>query len=90
MVADSIRDLATSVSRLDRHLGGAPVRSTVREAALRAAVKATAALEETSNLSVSVIVGQIRSAATDLLLGLGMTNDQALDQVRSAREKLGI
>ena len=90
VVADSIRDLATSVSRLDRHLGGAPVRSTAREAALRAAAKATAALEETSNLSVSVIVGQIRSAATDLLLGLGMTNDQALDQVRSAREKLGI
>lgn len=90
VVPDSIRDLATSVARLDRHLAGAPVRSTAREAALRAAAKATAALEETSNLSVSVIVGQIRSAATDLLLGLGMTSDQALEQVRSAREKLGI
>ncbi len=90
VVSDSIRDLATSVARLDRHLAGAPARSASREAALRAAAKATAALEETSNLSVSVIVGQIRSAATDLLLGLGMTHDQAIDQVRSAREKLGI
>ncbi len=90
VVPDSIRDLATSVARLDRHLAGAPARSASREAALRAAAKATAALEETSNLSVSVIVGQVRSAATDLLLGLGMTHDEALAQVRSAREKLGI
>jgi uncharacterized membrane protein YgaE (UPF0421/DUF939 family) len=90
VVSDAIRDLATSVSRLDSHLGGAPARSTAREAALRAAAKATAALEETSNLSVSVIVGQVRSAATDLLLGLGVSHDDALEQVRTAREKLGI
>jgi len=90
IVTDAIRDLATSVARLDRHLAGAPTRSPAREAALRAAAKATAALEETSNLSVSVIVGQVRSGATDLLLGLGMTNEEALKQVRSARERLGI
>lgn len=90
VVPDSIRDLATAVSRLDRHLGGSPARSATREAALRAAAKATAALEETSNLSVSVIVGQVRSAATDLLLGLGMSHEKALDEVRSAREGLGI
>lgn len=90
IVTDAIRDLATSVARLDLHLAGAPSRSTAREAALRAAAKATAALEETSNLSVSVIVGQVRSGATDLLLGLGMSNEDALAQVRSARERLGI
>lgn len=90
IVPDAIRDLATAVARLDRHLGGAPVRSATREAALRAAAKSTAALEETSNLAVSVIVGQIRSAATDLLLSLGMTNEEALEQVRTAREKLGV
>lgn len=90
VVPDAVHDLAAAVAHLDRHLGGAPVRSASREDALRAAAKATAALEETSNLSVNVIVGQVRSTATDLLLGLGMTNQEAVDQVRSAREKLGI
>ncbi|MDQ5895132.1 MAG: hypothetical protein QG596_1393 [Actinomycetota bacterium] len=90
VVSDSIRDLATAVARLDRHLGGTPARSAAREAALRAAAKATASLEDTTNLSVSVIVGQVRSAATDLLLGLGMSNEEAVEQVRSARERLGI
>ncbi|MBN8867890.1 MAG: FUSC family protein [Solirubrobacterales bacterium] len=90
VVTDSIRDLATSVRSLDSHLGGAPVRSAARESALRAAAKATAALEETSNLAVSVIVGQIRSTATDLLLGSGMSHEEAAEQVRSARERLGI
>ncbi len=90
VVPDAVRDLATAVARLDHHLGGAPARSATREAALRAAAKATASLEETSNLSVNVIVGQVRSAATDLLLSLGMTNEEAVEQVRSARERLGI
>ncbi len=90
VVSDSIRDLATAVARLDQHLGGAPARSATRESALRAAAKATAALEETSNLSVSVIVGQIRSAATDLLLSLGMSSEDALKEVRSAQERLGL
>ena len=45
----------------------------MREPALRAAVGATQVLEGTTNLSVSVIVGQIRSTATDLLTGIGMT-----------------
>lgn len=90
VVPDSIRDLATAVARLDSHLGGAPARSATREAALRAAAKATASLEVTANLSVSVIVGQVRSAATDLLLSLGMTHDEAIEAVRSSREKLGV
>ncbi len=90
VVSDSIRDLATAVARLDQHLGGSPARSATRESALRAAAKATAALKETSNLSVSVIVGQIRSGATDLLLSLGMSSDDALKEVRNAREKLGL
>ncbi len=90
IVPDAIRDLAAAVASLDRHLAGDPVGSATRESALRAAAKATASLEETSNLSVSVIVGQVRSAATDLLLSLGMTNEEAVEQVRSARERLGI
>ncbi|MGK2933077.1 MAG: hypothetical protein ACSLFD_09980, partial [Solirubrobacterales bacterium] len=90
LVTDAIRDLATSVRSLDRHLGGSPRRSATREAALSAAARASAALEDTSNLSVSVIVGQVRSTATDLLLSLGMTNDEALEEVRSARQRLDL
>ena len=90
LVTEAIRDLATSVMSLDRHLGGLPRSSATRDAALRAAARASAALEQTSNMSVSVIVGQVRSTATDLLISLGMTNEEALKQVRSAREKLDI
>jgi len=90
LVTEAVRDLATSVRSLDRHLGGTPRRSATRDAALRAAARANAALEVTSNLSVSVIVGQVRSTATDLLLSLGMTNEEALEEVRSARARMDI
>ena len=90
LVTGAIRDLATSVRSLDRHLGGSPRRSATKDAALSAAARASAALEDTSNLSVSVIVGQVRSTATDLLLSLGMTNEEALEEVRNARQRLEI
>lgn len=87
---EAIRDLATAVRSLDRHLGGTPRRSATRDAALRAAATATAALDVTSNLAVSVIIAQVRATATDLLIGLGMTREEAVGEVRSARERMGI
>jgi len=90
LVTEAIRDLATSVRSLDQHLAGNPRRSATIDSALLAAARASAALEETSNLSVSVIVGQVRSTATDLLISLGMSSEQALDEVRSARIRLEI
>lgn len=90
LVTEAIRDLATSVRSLDQHLAGNPRRSATIESALRAAARASAALEDTSNLSVSVIVGQVRSTATDLLISLGMSNEQALEEVRSARARLDL
>ncbi len=90
IVVDSIRDLATAVRLLDRHLGGGPGRSGAREAALRAAARASAALDMTSNMSLSVIVGHVRSTASDLLIGLGTTPEEAVDEIRTARERLGI
>ena len=51
----------------------------MREHALRAAATATLVLEGTGNLSVSVIVGQVRSTATDLLVGTGLDSDEAVD-----------
>jgi hypothetical protein len=41
-------------------------------------------LQRTGNLSVSVIVGQVRSTAVDLLRGSGMTYDDAAAAVRAA------
>lgn len=90
LVTESIRDLATAVHSLDRHLAGAARRSAAVEAALRAAARSTAALEETSNLSVSTIVSQVRASATDLLLGLGVSQEDAIEEVRSAREQMDI
>jgi hypothetical protein len=45
---------------------------------------ATLVLERTGNFSVSVIVGQVRSTAVDLLRGSGMSYDGAVDAVRGA------
>lgn len=90
IVVESIRDLAVAVRLLDRHLSGGPDRSDARQATLRAAARASAALDMTTNMALSVIVGQVRSTATDLLLGLGVTGEQAAEEVRSARENLDI
>ena len=83
-VGDALRSLADAV----RALGGAiddPGRAgEVREPALRAAGQATLVLERTGNLSVSVIVGQVRSTAVDLLRGSGMSFDEATEAVRGA------
>ena len=82
-VADAVRDLGAAVRAAG---GGRAPRAVdrVREHALSAAATATRVLEETGNLSVSVIVGQVRSTATDLLAGTGMSADEAADEVRRA------
>lgn len=88
IAVDAVRDLAAAVRALDRHLVGPESGSPAVELALRAAARATAALEVTSNMSVSVIVGQVRATSTDLLLGLGVSQDEAIARVRSARAEL--
>lgn len=71
-VPEALRDLAAAVRGLGDHLAD-PEGSggEAREAALRAAATASAVLEQTANLSVSVIIGQVRSTAVDLLRGMG-------------------
>jgi uncharacterized membrane protein YgaE (UPF0421/DUF939 family) len=83
-VADALEDLAQAVRALGEALASGSGFDAVREPALRAAAKASQVLEGTTNLSVSVIVGQVRSTATDLLTGTGMTYDEATEAVRSA------
>jgi uncharacterized membrane protein YgaE (UPF0421/DUF939 family) len=83
-VADAIEDLAAAVLALERALAGDGSAEPVRELAMRAATTASQVLEQTGNLSVSVIVGQIRSTAVDLLAGTGMETDDAVEAVRAA------
>jgi uncharacterized membrane protein YgaE (UPF0421/DUF939 family) len=83
-MADAVRDLATAVRAFGAALDDPDRADRVREHALRAAATATLVLERTGNLSVSVMVGQIRSTATDLLAGTGMGSDAAADEVRRA------
>jgi uncharacterized membrane protein YccC len=82
-VSIAIEELAVAVRCLGAELGGTE-DEPARAAAIRAAGRATHALEQTGNLSVSVIVGQVRSAAVDLLRGSGMERDEALRVVRQA------
>jgi uncharacterized membrane protein YgaE (UPF0421/DUF939 family) len=81
-VIDAVDELAAAVRGLGEALRGDD--TSVREAALRAAGGATRALEQTANLSVSVIVGQVRSTAVDLLRVLGMSGEDARRRVREA------
>ncbi len=84
-VAGALHDLARAVRALPPALEGDDAAfAEVRDAALGAATTATLVLERTGNLSVSVIVGQIRSTATDLLAGTGMSYDDAAGAVRAA------
>jgi uncharacterized membrane protein YgaE (UPF0421/DUF939 family) len=82
----ALADLAAAVRALDDVLcdPDATRAGSVREPALRAAARATLVLEQTGNMSVSVIVGQIRSTAVDILRGSGMTYREAADAVRAA------
>jgi uncharacterized membrane protein YgaE (UPF0421/DUF939 family) len=74
---DAIRDLASAVRRLDASLDDPSGEVSVREPALRAAARATLALEQTGNLSANAIVVQVRAAAVDLLRGSGVTREES-------------
>ena len=83
-IAGALRDLAAAVRALAPALEDPEHDAEVREPALRAAADATRVLETTGNLSVSVIVGQIRSTAADLLAATGMSYEQSAGAVREA------
>jgi len=83
-IAGALRGLAAGVRALPAALDDHDAADAVREPAVRAAAEATLVLERTGNLSVSVIVGQIRSTAADLLAATGLTYDQSAGAVREA------
>ena len=83
-IAGALRDLAAAVRALPEALDDPDAVEAVREPAVRAAAEATKVLESTGNMSVSVIVGQIRSTAADLLAATGMGFEHAAGAVREA------
>jgi uncharacterized membrane protein YgaE (UPF0421/DUF939 family) len=87
-VPAAVRELAETVRTLDRYFEHPEEEPPVSEHALRAAARATLVLEETANLAVSVIVGQVRAAAVDLLRSWGLERDDAESMVRDAAASL--
>ena len=87
-VPTAVRDLAETVRTLDRYFEHPEEKPPVSEHALRAAARATLVLEVTSNLQVSVIVGQVRAAAVDLLRSWGLDREEAEEIVRDAAETM--
>jgi hypothetical protein len=84
----ALRDLAEAVRTLAPSLDDAERNARARELALKAAGRATLGLEQTNNLSASVIVGQVRSMAADLLRGLGVADQDAQVAVRQAAARV--
>jgi uncharacterized membrane protein YgaE (UPF0421/DUF939 family) len=87
-VPAAVRELAETVRNLDRYFEHPEEEPPVSEYALRAAARATLVLEETANLPVSVIVGQVRAAAVDLLRSWGLEREDAESMVRDAATSL--
>ena len=83
-IAGALRQLARAVGSLGPALDDPSLAGGVRDPAVRSAAEATRVLERTGNLSLNVIVGQIRSTATDLLTATGLSYDEATDAVRTA------
>lgn len=81
-VADSLYELRQAVLSLVPWMEDPRRVGAVVEPAVQAARHASAVLEQTTNLSVSVIVGQIRSTAVDLLRTTGIEPAEARARIR--------
>jgi uncharacterized membrane protein YccC len=75
---EAVLDLARAVRALATYLEELKGPDEARRFALEAARKATKILEERHDLAISVLVGQVRSAAVDLLRSTGMDQASAL------------
>ena len=88
-LSETILDLAYAVETLAAYIEepGHPVDT--RRFALEAAGEATAVLAEQSDLRTSMLVGQIRSTAVDLLRASGMDSAEALEALRQTTDRTG-
>ncbi len=76
-LAQSIRTLADAVDALARQLGAGADEATTRTLAIRAGREATEILATHSDLRTTMIVGQVRATAVDLLRASGLEGDGA-------------
>lgn len=82
----AMADVAGALRALWPAIEGGKGGEEARERALRAADAATRAFEQTGNLSLSVLTGQIRSLASDVLRAIGEGAEAARGAVVSAAE----
>jgi uncharacterized membrane protein YccC len=75
---EAVLDLSLAVKALATYLEEPAGPDEARRFALQAARKATEILEDRHDLAISVLVGQVRSAAVDLLRSTGMDQASAL------------
>ncbi|QYJ17233.1 hypothetical protein Rxycam_03075 [Rubrobacter xylanophilus DSM 9941] len=81
---EAVRELARSVRALAGYLEGDAEPDEARRHALQAAREATAILRERHDLAASVLVGQVRSEAVDILRSTGMDQASALAALEEA------
>jgi hypothetical protein len=80
-LARTVEDLAGSLEQPNR-TAMIPSETVASRFALKAAEEATAVLHERSDLPTSVLVGQIRSTAVDLLRASGMHSGRGRGRAR--------
>ena len=81
---EAVLDLSRSVKALGIFLEESGGAEDARRHALDAARRATEVLAERHELGISVLVGQVRSAAVDLLRSTGMDQASALEALEDA------
>jgi len=84
VLPEAVLDLSRAVKALAVFLEEPGPPDEARRYALEAAGKATAMLRERHDLAISVLVGQVRSAAMDLLRSTGMDQASALTALEEA------
>lgn len=82
-LVEAILGLALAVEALAGYLERPDHPLDARHFALEAASEATSVLEHSNDLETSVLVGQIRSTALDLLQAAGMNTSESLDALRT-------
>jgi uncharacterized membrane protein YgaE (UPF0421/DUF939 family) len=87
-LADAVSMLGRAVTELAEQLEDPEREVETQTLALRAAETATTVLDDDPGLTLSVMIGQVRSTALDLLRGSGLSSEdarQALDGAVSTR-----
>ena len=84
LLPEAVLDLSRAVRALAAYLEESREPEEARRFALEAARRATELLRERHDLSTSVLVGQVRSAAVDILRSTGMDQASALRALEEA------